>query len=56
MKCPCGCDKEVPNGRYFATDECRRNGNKNGVFMPKSDCRSEERKRKKLYSLRKGRK
>lgn len=56
MKCPCGCEKEVPSGRFFYSDECRRFGNKKGIYMPKSDCRSLERKRKKLYLLTKGRK
>lgn len=34
MKCPCGCKRDVPSGRFFVTDKCRRLGNKMGVYMP----------------------
>jgi predicted nucleic acid-binding Zn ribbon protein len=32
--CPCGCKKPIPNGRYFASDRCRRAANKVGKYMP----------------------
>lgn len=56
MKCPCGCGKDVPNKCFWATEACGKRANKHGLFMPKTDCRSEERKRKKLYLLTKGKK
>jgi hypothetical protein len=54
--CPCGCGKEVENGKYWATRNCGERSNDRGIYMPKSDCRADERKRKKLYSLKKGKK
>jgi hypothetical protein len=32
--CKCGCKREVPNGRYWASDRCRRAANKVGKYMP----------------------
>lgn len=56
MKCPCGCEREVPNNRFWATDECQARGNKMGIYMPKNRSDMEKRLQKirtKNYRLRK---
>lgn len=35
--CPCGCGKEVPNGRFYANGKkCHRRGKKLGISMPRN--------------------
>ena len=33
-KCPCGCGKEVPSGRFWASRYCARKGRAKGIYMP----------------------
>lgn len=55
MKCPCGCPREVPNGHYWATENCGKRAKKHGLYMPMNgEWRQDERTRKKLQSLKKG--
>lgn len=57
MKCPCGCGRDVPNGHYWATENCGKRANKYGKFMPKNgEWRSASRVMRKLNSLKKGKK
>ena len=57
MKCPCGCEKDVPNLRYFATRNCGRRANKRGIFMPANgEWRKDTRMSRKMKSLEKGKK
>lgn len=42
-KCPCGCGKEVPSGKFWATDACGKKGRRRGIRMPVTYHRKHER-------------
>ena len=52
--CPCGCKKEVPNGRYWATPTCGEKAKKFGMYMPQGgEVRKHERMIKRFGKGRK---
>lgn len=52
--CPCGCGREVPNGRFYADGKsCYRRGEKLGIGMPRGgEIHAHERLMKKVKAVR----
>jgi hypothetical protein len=55
MKCPCGCNLEIPNGCFWAKRSCRKKVSARGIHMPQNgEFRKDARERKRKYLSEKG--